>query len=113
MPHADRLCVASLAIASSSCGGRVNSVIVRAPRPQLPTMPLQFSDEEITVLRQLAEPLDQKQRSAFLVAVAAEREAGGRAGAVGIGFVHRDGRVVQRKFFDPPQLPNTSPRARA
>jgi hypothetical protein len=76
-------------------------------------MPLQLSDEEITVLRQLAEPLDQKQRSAFLVAVAADLEAGGQAGAVGIALVHRVGRVVQRKFFDPPQLPNASTRARA
>jgi hypothetical protein len=75
--------------------------------------PLQLSDEEITVLRQLAEPLDQKQRGAFLVAVAAELEATGQAGAVGIGSVHRVGRVVQRKFFDPPELPNASKMARA
>ena len=76
-------------------------------------MPLHLSDEEMTVLRQLAEPIDQKQRSAFLVAVAAELEAGGQAGAVGIGSLHRVARVVQRRFFDPPQLPNAGKMARA
>ena len=76
-------------------------------------MPMHLSDEEMTVLRQLAEPIDQKQRAAFLLAVAAELEADGQAGAVGIGSVHRVARTVQRRFFDPPLLPNASPRARA
>jgi hypothetical protein len=57
----------------------------------------------------LVESIDQKRRAAFLVAVAAELEAGGQAGAVGIGSVHRVARTVQRRFFDPPQLPNVSP----
>ena len=78
-----------------------------------PNMPLHLSDEEMTVLRQLAEPIDQKQRSAFLAAVAAELEAGGQAGAVGIGSVHRVARTIQRRFFDPPQLPNAGKMARA
>ena len=76
-------------------------------------MPLALSDDEMTVLRHLAEPIDQKHRPAFLAAVAAELEAGGQAGAVGIGSVHRVARTVQRRFFDPPSLPNASPRARA
>ena len=52
-------------------------------------------------------------RPEFLAAVAAELEAGAQAGAVGIGSVHRVGRVVQRRFFDPPQLPNAGKMARA
>jgi hypothetical protein len=86
---------------------------VAPPHPELSMPPLHLNDDEMTVLRQLAEPLNQTQRGAFLVAVAAELEAGEHAGAVGIGSVHRVGRVVQRKFFDPPSLPNASPRARA
>ena len=72
-------------------------------------MPLHFSDEEKDLLLVLAAPIDQKQRAAFLAAVAAELEANGQAGAVGIGSVHRVARTVQRRFFDPPQLPNASP----
>jgi hypothetical protein len=49
----------------------------------------------------------------FLTAVAAELEAHGQAGAVGIGSVHRVARTVQRRFFDPPQLPNAGKAARA
>jgi hypothetical protein len=76
-------------------------------------MPLALTTEEKDILLELAQPIDQKHRSAFLAAVAAELEANGPAGAVGIGSVHRVGRVLQPKFFDPPQLPNASPRARA
>jgi hypothetical protein len=72
-------------------------------------MPLSLTTEEKDLLLELAAPIDQKQRSAFVAAVAAELEASGQAGAVGIGSVHRVGRVVQSKFFDPPQLPNASP----
>ena len=72
-------------------------------------MPLAFTDEEKNLLLSLAQPIDQKQRSAFLAAVAAELEANGPAGGVRIGSVHRVGRVVQRRFFDPPQLPNSAP----
>jgi hypothetical protein len=71
----------------------------------MPT-PLHFSDEEKDLLLTLAQPLDQRQRPEFLAAVAAELEANGQAGAVGIGSVHRVARTVQRCFFDPPQLPN-------
>jgi hypothetical protein len=61
----------------------------------------------------LAQPIDQHLRTEFLTAVAAELEANGQAGAVGIGSVHRVARTVQRRFFDPPQLPNASKAARA
>jgi hypothetical protein len=74
-------------------------------------MPMHLSDEEMTVLRQLAEPIDQKQRSAFLAAVAAELEAAGQVG--GPGLIHQTARRIQRQFWTPPSLPNASPRARA
>jgi hypothetical protein len=76
-------------------------------------MPLHFSDEELALLTSLAAPIDQHMRTEFLTAVAAELEANGQAGAVGIGSVHRVARAVQRRFFDPPQLPNASKAARA
>ena len=72
-------------------------------------MPLSLNDEQKDLLLSLAQPIDQTQRAAFLAAVAAELEANGPAGAVGIGSVNRVARTVQRRFFDPPQLPNASP----
>ena len=74
---------------------------------------LALNDDEKDILLALAQPLDQKQRAAFLAAVAQELEANRQAGAVGIGAVHPVGRVVQRRFFDPPQLPNAGKMARA
>lgn len=76
-------------------------------------MPLHFSDEETDLLLALAAPIDHRQRPEFLAAVAAELEANGQSGAVGIGSVHRVARTVQRRFFDPLQLPNASKAARA
>jgi hypothetical protein len=61
-------------------------------------MPL--SPEELTILRALSEPIDQRRRTDFL------REATRRLEAtpiVGPGTAHQVGRVVQRAFFDPPQ----------
>ena len=52
----------------------------------MPT-PLHFSDEEKDLLLKLAQPIDQRLRPEFLAAVAAELEAGGQAGAVGIGSI--------------------------
>ena len=74
--------------------------------------PLQLSDDEMSIVMRLAEPIDHRLRPEFLQAVAAELAASGD-GAVGTGSVHRIGRVVQRRFFDPPQLPNASKAARA
>jgi hypothetical protein len=76
----------------------------------MPT-PLQLNDEEMNVLLSLAGPIDQRLRPQFLQEVAQELEASGQAG--GPGGVHRVGRVVQRRFWDPPQLPNASKAARA
>jgi hypothetical protein len=77
-------------------------------------MPLAFSDEEKDLLLTLAAPIDQRQREQFLVEVAAELEAASAQTGVGpgLGVLHRVGRVVQRKYFDPPELPNSSPRFR-
>ena len=73
-------------------------------------LPLQLSDDEMSVLMRLAEPIDPTLRPQFLEAVAQELEANGQAGAVGAGALHRAARNLQRKYFDPPQLPNSSPR---
>jgi hypothetical protein len=47
--------------------------------------------------------------------VAAEVEAAAQQTGVGpgLGVLHRVGRVIQRKYFDPPELPNSSPRFRS
>jgi hypothetical protein len=76
-------------------------------------MPLSLSTEEMDLLLTLAAPIDQRLRTEFLTTVAAELEANGQTGAVGIGSVHRVARAVQRRFFDPPQLPNAGKMARA
>jgi hypothetical protein len=77
----------------------------RAPIPELLTMPLDFSDEEMTLLLELSRPIEPAQRSAFLDAVAA---AIGEQ-ASGPGLVHQVGRRVQRQFWTPPQLANATP----
>jgi hypothetical protein len=71
--------------------------------------PCRSNDEEMDLLLALAAPIDHQKRSAFLAAVAAELNAG----AVGIGSVYRVARTVQRRFFDPPQMPNASKVTRA
>jgi hypothetical protein len=70
--------------------------------------PLQLTDDEMSVLRRLAEPIDPQRRPLFLQEVAAELEAKRQAGEIGEGVVHRVARTLQRKFFDPPQSPNAS-----
>jgi hypothetical protein len=58
-----------------------NFAPIRSTRP-----PLALTDEEKDLLLSLAQPIDQRQRTEFLAAVAAELEAGRQADAVGIGF---------------------------
>jgi hypothetical protein len=65
------------------------------------------------LLLSLAAPINHQLRPQFLQEVAAELEANGQAGKVGIGSVHRTACTVQRRFFDPPQLPNAGKMARA
>ena len=69
-------------------------------------MPLSLTDEEKNLLLALAQPLDQRQRDPFLREVTAELEAASAQTGVGpgLGVLHRVGRVIQRRYFDPPQL---------
>ena len=68
-------------------------------------MPLDFSDEEMTLLLALAQSIEPAQRSAFLDTLAAA--IGERAS--GPGLVHQTARRVQRDFWTPPQLsPNAT-----
>jgi hypothetical protein len=77
-------------------------------------MPLALTSEEMDLLLALAQPLDQRQRDQFLHEVAAELEATSAQTGVGpgLGVLHRVARTVQRRFFDPPQLPNAGTMAR-
>jgi hypothetical protein len=98
------------------CSRSAHGVIVPRAHPELLTMPtpLHLSDEEMDLLLALAAPIDQRLRTEFLTAVAAELEAAAAQTGVGpgLGVLHWVGRVVQRKYFDPPELPNASPRFR-
>ena len=64
-------------------------------------------------LMDLAGPIDQRLRPQFLQEVAQEIEAKRQAGEVGEGSVHRLARQIQRRYFDPPELPNAGKMARA
>jgi hypothetical protein len=78
-------------------------------------MPLSLSTEEMDLLLALAAPIDQRQRDQFLheVAAAIEEEAARTGIGPGPGVLHRVARGVQRRYFDPPELPNSSPRFRS
>jgi hypothetical protein len=78
-------------------------------------MPLALTTEEMDLLLALAAPIDQRQRDQFLHEVAAELEAASAQTGVGpgLGVLHRVGRVIQRKYFTPPELSNSSPRFRS
>jgi hypothetical protein len=86
--------------------------MVRPPFLGRPMPPLPLNDHEMTILRSLAEPIEQHRRPQFLEEVAAELEARRQAGEIGEGAVHRVARTVQRRFFDPPQLPDAMKQAR-
>ena len=77
-------------------------------------MPLALTAEEMDLLLSLAAPIDQRQRTQFLteVTTAIEEEAARTGIGSGPGALHRIGRDLQRKYWDPPSLPNSSPRAR-
>jgi hypothetical protein len=70
-------------------------------------MPLALTDEEMDLLLSLAAPIDQRQRTQFLteVTTAIEEEAARTGIGSGPGALHRIGRVVQRRYFTPPELP--------
>jgi hypothetical protein len=69
--------------------------------------PLQLNDHEMTILRSLAEPIEHPRRPQFLKEVAAELEAKRQAGEIGEGAAHRVAWALQRRFFDPPEFPNS------
>jgi hypothetical protein len=75
-------------------------------------MPLSFSAEEMDLLLSLAAPIDQRQRTQFLTEVTTAIEEEAARTSVGPGLVHRVARTVQRRFFDPPELPNAGKMAR-
>jgi hypothetical protein len=66
----------------------------------------------MSVLLSVAGPIDQQRRPQFLQEVAQEVEAKRQAGEIGEGSVHRLARQIQRRYFTPPELPNSSPRFR-
>jgi hypothetical protein len=61
--------------------------------------PLALSNAELSAVLSAAEPLEPKQRRAFLQAVAVELK---RRPELGVGTVARVCRVIQRQFRDPP-----------
>jgi hypothetical protein len=71
---------------------------------------MQLTDKEMAVLLTLAGPIEQSRRSEFLLEVETELQA--QAGEIGEGSVHRIGRQVQRRFFDPPQSREGEPARR-
>ena len=74
--------------------------------------PLRLNDEEMTVPLTLAGPIDQRLRPQFLQEVATELEARRQAGEIGEGRVLGVGRVVQRRYYAPPELGREQTRAR-
>jgi hypothetical protein len=72
--------------------------MIQAPH-DMPLMAL--TDDEMSILRSLAAPLELGRRDAFLRAVA---QALAHESVRGPGVVHRVGREEQRRFFDPPQM---------
>jgi hypothetical protein len=71
--------------------------------------PIRLSDSELEAVMAAARPLDVSVRDAFLQAVAA---ALANCTDIGPGTVYRVVAETQRKFFDPPDLSQTS-RSRA
>jgi hypothetical protein len=63
--------------------------------------PIALSDEQVTAIFAAAHPLAPDRRSDFLADVARELS---QLPMVGDGTVHRVVMVVQRRYFDPPDL---------
>jgi hypothetical protein len=61
----------------------------------MPTQPLALSDDEMTIIRDLAAPIPLAERPAFLQAVADALVA---RPAIGVGEIHRVGRAIQSSF---------------
>jgi hypothetical protein len=91
---------------STSCGRSGRVIITSDPtHGATHANAAAFSDEEMTLLLSLAQPIEPAQRSAFLDAVAA---AIGEQ-ASGPGIIHQTARRIQKQFWTPPQLsPNAT-----
>ena len=88
---------------------------VATPRPEPSKDAAQPFHRRNGFVARVGRAIDQRQRDQFLHEVAAELEAAsGQTGVgPGLGVLHRVARAVQRRFFDPPQLPNAGKMARA
>ena len=73
--------------------------------------PIAFSDAELDVIMNLAQPLDPAMRDPFLRAVAIEL-ARYQPEAIGPGLINQVGRSLQRQFMTAPSL-GAVPRSRA
>jgi hypothetical protein len=72
--------------------------------------PLSLTDEEMSLLRELAAPIPLRQRQEFLLAIAAELETEQTAGTdIGPGLIHR---VASRLHFGPAPQPMAGKYAR-
>ena len=66
------------------------------------SIPLRFSDEQLTQIFRAAAPLTPDQRLAFLEDLASSLRQASRP--LGDGLVYRMVREVQRRHFDPPAI---------
>ena len=67
------------------------------------SIPLSFSDEQLTQIFRATAPLTPDQRLAFLEDLTRELQAN-HGGSLGDGLVYRTVREVQRRHFDPPSI---------
>lgn len=67
-------------------------------------MPISLSAAELTLLTELAGPIDQRLRPEFMQTVATELETRRAAGGIGEGTIYGIARQAQRKFWQPPQF---------
>jgi hypothetical protein len=66
--------------------------------------PLSLTDEEMSLLRELAAPIPPRQRQEFLLAIAAALETEQTAGAdIGPGLIHRVASRLQHRYGPAPQ----------
>ena len=66
------------------------------------SIPLSFSDEQLTQIFRATAPLTPDQRLAFLEDLASSLRQASRP--LGDGLVYRTVREVQRRYFDPPSI---------
>src|SRR5262249_37502664 len=76
----------------------------RMPAPTRP--PLAITDNQLTFIMQICEPLAPNDRSAFLLALA---EALQHQREIGDGVLHRKARELFARFFRPPVLSTPQP----